>query len=93
MKKGIEIIRPVIDKVLNDVENNKISSDTIDDLSWLFETMHKYNVGQSNTNRKVVGISEKGLRIHLVDSDIEYHFCPKCKELTRYAITFPSSMI
>ena len=83
MKKGIPLVEPDTDKVLNDVRNDKISSDTTKALSRIFNNMHKYNVGKSFRKDGYLGITETGVDFHLANSDVKYHYCAESGEITK----------
>ena len=99
MKKDLEkkakSIHSNIESIFNDVKNKTFSSDTIDALSGLYDTMHELSLEKNSfsTPDGLIGVAENGIGFHLHDSDIRYHYCADCREITKHTLKHSSEVL
>ena len=95
LEKKAKSIHSDIESIFNDVINKTFSSNTIDALSGLYDTMWELNLEKNSfsTPDGIIGVVENGVGFHLHDSNENYHYCAECREITKHTIKQSSKTI
>jgi hypothetical protein len=95
LEKKAKSIHSDIESIFNDVINKTFSSNTIDALSGLYDTMCELNLEKNSfsTPDGIIGVVENGVGFHLHDSNENYHYCAECREITKHTIKQSSEVI
>jgi hypothetical protein len=95
LETAVKSLHSNIEAIFKDVKNDSFSSNTIDALSGLYDTMCELNLEKNSfsTPDGIIGVTENGVGFHLHDSNENYHYCAECREITKHTIKQSSKTI
>lgn len=94
-KKAIDETIADVEIVFEAVKTETFTADTVDALARFYKNLPKLPAemkGLSSPDGEI-GVVDNGVGFHLHDSDVEYHYCAECREITKHTFNHTSETI